>query len=77
MPEYSTEKISSKLLEEIVRSIEGKQYGSIEIFIENGKVTHITERVIRKYQQVTPAKNNSFNNNQNANSKVAKMVTRR
>ena len=29
----------------------GKQYGSIEIYIEAGLVTHITEKVIKKYNK--------------------------
>jgi hypothetical protein len=48
--EYSTDIISSQLLKEIGDSLRGKQFGSVEIFIENGQVTHITERVIKKYK---------------------------
>ena len=49
MTEFSTENISSDLIKEITQVIAGKRYGSVEIFIEDGKVTHITERTIRKY----------------------------
>jgi hypothetical protein len=54
--DYSTNKISDSLLNEISTSLEGKRYGSVEIYIENGFVTHITEKVIKKYQPrpVTP-----------------------
>ena len=47
---YATDNISDQLLEEISSSLRGKKYGSVEIFIENGQVTHITERVIKKYK---------------------------
>lgn len=48
--DYSTNKISDSLLTEISASLEGKRYGSVEIYIENGFVTHITEKVIKKYR---------------------------
>lgn len=56
MSQYQTETISNKLLEEISEAIRGKQYGSIEIYIEAGEVTQITERVIKKYRSNNPSK---------------------
>ena len=46
--EYSTREISEKLVSEIKEAIGGKEYGSVEIYIESGRVIQITERVIRK-----------------------------
>jgi hypothetical protein len=46
---YSTRKISEKLLNEIVESVQSvKGWGSIEIFIQNNIVTQITEKNIKK-----------------------------
>lgn len=45
---YSTKKISKELIDAIVAAIEGKSFGSIEIFIQDSKVTQVTERVITK-----------------------------
>lgn len=45
---YSTKSISSELLTAIAEAIEGKSYGSVEIYIQDSKVTQITERVIKK-----------------------------
>ncbi len=40
--------IPSYLLEEITKAITSKDYGSVEIYIESGKIVQITERTIRK-----------------------------
>lgn len=48
MDEYSTTEISDQLISDIKRSLTGKEFGSIEIYIENGRVSQITERVIKK-----------------------------
>lgn len=48
MDEYSTSEISEVLVDDIKRALGGKEYGSIEIYIESGRVVQITERVIRK-----------------------------
>ncbi len=45
---YSTTEISSTLISELKESLIGKDYGSIEIYIESGRVVQITERVIKK-----------------------------
>jgi hypothetical protein len=46
--QYSTGIISNALVEDIKRAITGKEYGSVEIYIEGGRVVQITERVIKK-----------------------------
>ena len=48
MDEYSTTEISDQLISDIKRSLTGKEFGSIEIYIEKGRVSQITERVIKK-----------------------------
>ena len=48
MSDYSTSKISDKLLQEIKESLLGLNYGSIEIYISEGEVTQITKRLIKK-----------------------------
>ena len=40
--------IPSYLLDEITKAIVSKEYGSVEIYIESGKIVQITERTIRK-----------------------------
>ncbi len=40
--------IPSYLLDEITNAITSKDYGSVEIYIESGKIVQITERTIRK-----------------------------
>jgi hypothetical protein len=46
--DFSTKPVSESLLTEIKNSLENKEYGSIEIYIEGGRVVQITERIIRK-----------------------------
>lgn len=51
--EYSTERISKILIEEIKKSIKSvSSYGSVEIYIQDGKVTQITVRNIKKTNSV-------------------------
>ena len=40
--------IEPQLFEEIKKAISNKEYGSVEIYIESGKVVQITERGIKK-----------------------------
>ncbi len=40
--------IPDYLLDEIKKAISTKDYGSVEIYIESGKIVQITERTIRK-----------------------------
>lgn len=47
--DYSVKRISEALLLDIKKSLKGvKGYGSVEIFIQNGMVTQITVRNIKK-----------------------------
>lgn len=47
--EYSVRRISETLLSEIKRALKGvRGFGSVEIFVQRGKVTQITVRNIRK-----------------------------
>lgn len=48
MSDYSTEKISDKLLQEVKESLIGLDYGSIEVYVAAGEVTQITKRLIKK-----------------------------
>ncbi len=43
-----TTTIPDNLLNEIKQAIASKQYGSVEIYIESGKIVQITERTIKK-----------------------------
>lgn len=46
---YSTKEISEKLKEEVLSSIKSvRGWGSVEIFIQDFKVTQITEKNIKK-----------------------------
>lgn len=54
--DYSTQKISPNLISKIVEVLKNKAYGSIEIYIENFNVTHITERTITKLTQPKPSR---------------------
>ena len=46
--QYSTHIISDILVEDIKQALTGKEYGSVEIYIESGRVSQITERIIKK-----------------------------
>lgn len=47
--DYSTEKITTKLITEVVESIRNiKGWGTVEIIIQDHTVTQITEKNIRK-----------------------------
>lgn len=48
MADYSTKKISSKLLDEIKEALYNLDFGSVEIYVVNNQVTQITRRHIRK-----------------------------
>ncbi|MBI2617195.1 DUF2292 domain-containing protein [Candidatus Gottesmanbacteria bacterium] len=49
MVDYSTKKITRDLLEEIKQALKNiRGWGSVEIYVQNNKVTQITERNIRK-----------------------------
>lgn len=44
----ATNLISDNLLNDIKQAIASKEYGSVEIYIESGRVVQITERTIKK-----------------------------
>ena len=46
--DYSTERITDKLLQEIKEALLGLDYGSIEIYVSAKEVTQITKRLIKK-----------------------------
>lgn len=48
MADYSTRRISEKLISEIKKALKGIAYGSVEIYIVNHQVTQITRRLIKK-----------------------------
>jgi hypothetical protein len=51
--DYSTKKLNSKLIQEIIDAIQNiRGWGSVEIQIQDFKVIQITERNIRKTQQL-------------------------
>ncbi len=55
--EYSTKIISETLVREVKNALQSvKSYGSVEIYIQNGVVTQITVRNIRKTEKLS--KNN-------------------
>ena len=43
--------VTSEILAEIKNALIGKEYGSVEIYIESGQVVQITERTIKKTNQ--------------------------
>jgi hypothetical protein len=57
------EEVSSSLIEEIKKSIAGKEYGSVEIYIESGQVVQITERTIKKTNQRPSSGVRAYNSN--------------
>lgn len=51
--DFSTEKISSHLVDEIKKSIKSvKNFGSVEIYIQDKVVTQITVRKIQKTNRI-------------------------
>jgi hypothetical protein len=49
MVDYSTKKITQVLLDEIKEALKNvRGYGSVEIYVQDHKVTQITERNIKK-----------------------------
>lgn len=40
--------LSPALVKEIVEALTGLDYGSVEIYVQDGKVTQITKRMIKK-----------------------------
>ena len=46
--DFSTQSVSPQLVSQIVDALKNKAYGSVEIYIQNYRVTQITERTITK-----------------------------
>lgn len=44
----TNKKISADFINIIIKAIENKIYGSIEVYFEEGRVTQITQRIIKK-----------------------------
>ena len=59
---YATKNASPLLVEEVVRSIQSVNYGSVEIYIQDGKVTQISVRQIKK-TSIGPVNGNGKNEN--------------
>lgn len=53
-----TNSIPEQVLEDIMQAIATKDYGSVEIYIESGRVVQITERTIKKTDRIN-VNNNS------------------
>ncbi|MEK7550732.1 MAG: DUF2292 domain-containing protein [Patescibacteria group bacterium] len=57
---YSTQSVSPLLLEELKRAVESvPDYGSVEVYIQKGRVTQISTRHIRKTEVVGSANGKS------------------
>ena len=55
MADYSTQRITKELLDEVRLALKNvKGWGSVEIFVQDGKVVQITERNIKKTNHVLP-----------------------
>ncbi len=53
LQDYSTKKISQELVAEIKLALKSvKEYGSVEIYIQNAVVTQITVRNIKKTNKI-------------------------
>lgn len=49
MADYSAQKITRELISEVHQALKNiKGWGSVEIFVQNGKVVQITQRSIKK-----------------------------
>lgn len=59
MIDYSTEPITKELIDEVRTALKNiKGWGSVEIFVQNGKVVQITERNIKKTNHLLQRANN-------------------
>lgn len=55
LPEYSTKSMSDRLLRDITLAVKSVQnYGSVELYVQDGVVTQITTRTIKR--TVSPQK---------------------
>jgi len=56
MGDYSTKNITQRLIKEICEALRNLDYGSVELYVQNGEVTQITRRHIRKTNNLTNKK---------------------
>jgi hypothetical protein len=54
MSQYSTKQLTEITVGEIKEALHELQYGSVEIYVQDGLITQITKRIIKK---TIPAKN--------------------
>jgi hypothetical protein len=54
--DFSTQNITPQLIGQIVDALKNKAFGSVEIYIQNYKVTQITERTITKVAKASRQK---------------------
>lgn len=60
MNDYSTKKVNSQLIEEIIEALKNiRGWGSVEIFVQDFKVVQIVERNIKKTSKGTTNGNHS------------------
>lgn len=50
--EVVSNSIPDPILEDIKQAVASKEYGSVEIYIESGRVVQITERTIKKTERL-------------------------
>lgn len=48
MSQYSTNQLTEITLGEIKEALNKLQYGSVEIYVQDGLITQITKRIIKK-----------------------------
>lgn len=53
----------TEILEEIVNSLEGLKFGSLEIIVQDGEVTQISTRIIKKTSPRVKTNGNKRYNN--------------
>ena len=56
-PTATKNSIPSEIWEDILRAVGTKDYGSVEIYIESGRVVQITERTIKKTDRLNNTEN--------------------
>ena len=62
--DFSTQNITPQLIAQVVDALRNKQYGSVEIYIQNFNVVQITERTITKVIKTSVSKRNLSGNGQ-------------
>lgn len=57
--DYSTKRVSQKLIDEVKNALQSVSYGSVEIFVTDNNVTQITTRTIKKTSITLSEKKNA------------------